>query len=105
MGSFDDENNGTFSHTWVSHEGLPDELVYFPSSTFGIDANRTFEYAGLVVFTDIVIPRRPSNCNATQGFGECLSGKCYRLDKRCDGFYDCPEDGTDELNCKTEKLL
>lgn len=43
MASFDEQTNGTFKHTWLSHEGDPDELVYYPSSTFGIDANRTFE--------------------------------------------------------------
>lgn len=43
MATFDEQTNGTFKHTWVSHQGNPDELVYFPSSTFAIDANRTFE--------------------------------------------------------------
>lgn len=98
MASFDEQTNGTHKHTWHSHEGDPDELVYFPSSTYGIDANRTFEYSGLVVFTDIIIPRRLDQCNATLGFGECLNGRCYRLDKKCDYFNDC-EDGTDEANC------
>lgn len=99
MASFDEHTNGTLTHTWTSHEGNPDELVYFPSSTFGVDANRTFEYVGLVVFSDIEIPRRFSFCNLSQGFGECLSGRCYRIEKKCDGFYDC-EDRTDEAGCK-----
>ena len=43
MAIFDEDTNSTNSHIWHSHEGNPDELVYFPSSTFGIDANRTFE--------------------------------------------------------------
>lgn len=98
MSTFDEETNGTLSHRWYSHEGNADELVYYPSSTFGIDANRTFEYAGLVVFTDGYIPRRPDNCNVTAGYGECLSGVCYRIDKKCDGYFDC-EDGADEQGC------
>ncbi|GLH02408.1 CD109 antigen [Gryllus bimaculatus] len=107
MSKFDEQTNGTFVHVWSSHEGDPDELVYFPSSTYGIDANRTFEYVGLVVFSDAVVPKRPSFCNATQGFMECLNGRrCYSIKKKCDGQLDC-EDGTDEANCdlgKAEEL-
>lgn len=98
MANFDEQTNGTFKQTWISHEGDPDELVYYPSSTFGIDANRTFEYVGLVVFTDGVIPRRPLSCDPAMNYSECLSGRCYRSDKRCDGYFDC-EDGTDEAGC------
>lgn len=98
MASFDEDSNGTFSYTWLSHEGNPDELLHFPSSTFGIDANRTFEYAGLVVFSDIMLPRKLSYCNISQGYGECLNGRCFRIEKKCDGINDC-EDGTDEISC------
>ncbi|XP_037927862.1 CD109 antigen [Teleopsis dalmanni] len=99
MSSFDEQTNGTYKHIWHSHAGIPDELVYFPASSFGIDANRTFEYSGLIVFTDGYVPRRYDSCNRTLGYGECLSGRCYRLDKKCDGFFDC-DDGTDEIGCQ-----
>ncbi|EGI57831.1 PREDICTED: CD109 antigen [Acromyrmex echinatior] len=98
MAHFDEQTNGTYTHTWQYHDGDPDEMIYFPSSTFGIDVNRTFDYIGLVVFTDAVLYRRPDLCNRTQGFGECLTGRCYRLEKKCDGVFDC-EDGTDEARC------
>ena len=54
---------------------------------------------GIVVFSDVLLPRRPGYCNMSQGFGECLSGRCYRLDLKCNGRFDC-EDGTDESGCK-----
>ncbi|XP_002027253.2 CD109 antigen [Drosophila persimilis] len=98
MSNFDEQTNGTYKHIWYSHEGNPDELVYFPASSFGIDANRTFEYSGLIVFTDGYVPRRQDTCNRTLGYGECLSGRCYRLEKQCDGLFDC-DDGTDEIGC------
>ncbi|XP_073953212.1 macroglobulin complement-related isoform X2 [Choristoneura fumiferana] len=99
MAHFDESTNGTFAYTWRSHLGVADELVYFPSSTFGIDANTTFEYAGLVVFSDVPVTQRPNPCNASLGLGTCLEGGCYSLAKRCDGQPDCP-DHTDESNCE-----
>lgn len=53
MATFDEQTNGTYSQVWQSHEGDPDELVYFPSSTYGIDANRTFEYVSLKMFSPL----------------------------------------------------
>ncbi|XP_011495673.1 PREDICTED: CD109 antigen [Ceratosolen solmsi marchali] len=98
MSHFGEETNGTHSHTWLFHAGDPDAVVYFPASTYGIDVNRTFEYVGLVVFTDAIIHRRPEHCNYTQGYLECLSGRCYKADQHCDGILQC-EDGTDEAHC------
>ncbi|XP_069361628.1 CD109 antigen [Maniola hyperantus] len=99
MSHFDEATNGTFAYTWRSHFGDADELVYFPSPSFGIDANRTFEYAGLIVLSDVAVYRRYSMCNESLGLAECLDGTCYLADKRCDGAPDC-SDRTDESNCK-----
>ncbi|KPJ10420.1 CD109 antigen [Papilio machaon] len=99
MSHFDESSNGTFAYTFRSHFGDPDHLVYFPSSSFGIDANRTFEYAGLVVFSDVPVTRRHSVCNASLGLAECLDGGCYPRDKHCDGMPDCA-DRTDEASCE-----
>lgn len=38
-------------------------------------------------------------CNATLGYAECLSGRCYLANRKCDGHFDC-DDGTDEALCK-----
>ena len=99
MSYFDEQTNGTLRFSWLSHEGNPDQLVYYPASTFGIDANRTFEFVGLVVFSDVEVSHRPNYCNASEGYSECLNGRCYRSDKKCDGYFDC-EDRTDEAGCK-----
>ena len=98
MTSFDESLNGTLRHYWTSREGDAETVVNYPASTFGIDANRTFEYASLVVFTDAYVVRRPDACNITLGFLACMSGSCYRSDRRCDGQYDC-EDRSDESGC------
>ena len=42
-------------------EGLqPDEVSYFPAPNYGVDANRTFAFSQLVVFTDAAVPLLPS---------------------------------------------
>lgn len=99
MSFFGEATNGTHSHSWLYHSGDPDFIVNYPSSTFGIDVNRTFEYVGLVIFTDAHVYRRPEYCNRTLGFMECLSGRCYRLEQHCDGTPHC-DDGTDETHCE-----
>lgn len=85
MSTFDENTNGTYTHSWLSHEGLPDDTVYFPSSTFGIDANRTFEYVillcnvvhhfdsmvSLYVFSSLVIIIKVIFVFLFQVFGAC----------------------------------
>lgn len=58
-----------------------------------------FRFAGVVVFTDVILPLRKTSCNSTLGYAECLSGRCYLADRKCDGHFDC-DDGTDEALCK-----
>lgn len=103
MAHFDEDTNGTYSKTWYSHEGDPEDFVYFPSSTYGIDANRTFEFSGLIVFTDVEVPRKSEFCNRSMGLTDCLNGQCYRIEDRCNGVREC-EDGSDETNCHRQNL-
>lgn len=102
MTAFDESLNGTLRHLWTSREGDVDQVVHFPSSTFGVDANRTFEYASLVIFTDANVVRRPDNCNETLGYLACMTGVCYRAERRCDGQFDC-DDRSDESGCPSDQ--
>lgn len=45
MALFDSEVEGSspLTHAWLSHEGDPDDLLFFPAASKGIDANTTFE--------------------------------------------------------------
>lgn len=104
MNSFDIGTNSTHSFTWYSQEGKPIETISFPSSSYGIDTNRTFEYAELLVFTDAKVIKKSDYCNLTLGFAACLDGSCYKLEQRCDGRKDC-KDGLDETSCTSENDL
>ncbi|XP_065221551.1 CD109 antigen-like [Planococcus citri] len=68
MNLYDHEGNSSFLHTWLSHSGDPDDIVHLPSSSHGIDANQTFTFAGLIVFTDVVVPRKTQYRNYTMGY-------------------------------------
>ena len=46
MNTFDNSvsaRNGTLTHLWYSREGKVDRFFHFPSPTYGIDANKTFD--------------------------------------------------------------
>ncbi|KAH7984189.1 hypothetical protein HPB52_017848 [Rhipicephalus sanguineus] len=43
MNSFDNVINGTLTQEWFSRDGNSYSYVCFPSSTYGLDSNRTFE--------------------------------------------------------------
>lgn len=104
MNVFDETMNGTLTFVWQSRKGNPSKFVHFPSTSYGIDARKIFEYTGLVVFTDANIPELHDDCGRTPGYISCLDGSCYRKEKRCDGYIDCV-DGSDESGCPSSEDL
>ncbi len=54
MTTFDDvlmQHNSSLSHVWYSRNGRLDKFLFFPTSSMGIDANRTFMVCLLLCFT------------------------------------------------------
>ncbi|KAK7085756.1 hypothetical protein SK128_008452, partial [Halocaridina rubra] len=89
--------------SWRFREGfLPEQSEYYPAGNYGPDANRTFDFNGLIIFTDAQVGVLPGyadhRCNKTEGLYPCMTGGCYLARKRCDGIKDCT-DGFDEIDC------
>ncbi|KAI0237381.1 hypothetical protein LSAT2_012128 [Lamellibrachia satsuma] len=103
LSSYDDHTNNSFSHTWLYDEARK-ETVHYPASSYAVDANTTFTFAGLIVFTDAELKRMPAalECNITRGSLPCFDGTCYQVEQRCDGERQC-EDGADELGCTDDR--
>lgn len=43
MNTFDSNPNVSLTHLWISRENGLEKFLHFPSPTFGVDSNRTFE--------------------------------------------------------------
>ncbi|CAH1784973.1 unnamed protein product [Owenia fusiformis] len=97
--TYDSHTNVSASVTWRA-ENWETDRIYFKTQTYGIDANTTFVYAGLHVFTDANMTTIPNQCNGTLGWLRCYDSTCYRKEKLCDNYYDCL-DGADEMGCNT----
>ncbi|KAJ4443778.1 hypothetical protein ANN_05556 [Periplaneta americana] len=89
---------------WRSRQGLyPDEVAYVRSMSHGKNSNETFINAGVIVFTDAILPvKEISNlCDGKPGFKPCFVDGCYPENKKCDGYNDCG-DWSDENGCPKE---
>ncbi|CAD5111927.1 DgyrCDS1188 [Dimorphilus gyrociliatus] len=95
--TYDSHANLSDSHTWYYGEAIYKKM-YFPAATYGVDANTTFEYAGIIIFTDAKVSRIQNNCNRTQGFLPCNDGSCFKISERCDNTSQCIDE-VDELGC------
>lgn len=90
---------------WRHREGLqPDESLYFVAHNYGPDANRTFDFSGLVIFTDGHVGTLPGyrdhRCDEQEGFRPCLTAGCFPVYELCNGISYCA-DGYDESDCQT----
>ena len=54
--TFDAHVNHSFAWKWVLPEE-EDQYIHYTAPTYGVDANQTFDYAGLLVFTDANVTR------------------------------------------------
>lgn len=90
----------TVTHHWLTPDGRIKEIINFPSPSQGIDSHGILDKAGLVIFTDAMIPRR-SFANCAPGLTKCLViDKCYNETLfRCNGRDDCG-DTSDESGCQ-----
>ena len=62
--TYDSRFNLSFKHKFYTHQH-EQQNVFFNAPSFAVDANLTFQYAGLVVFTDADLYRLPGQSSAT----------------------------------------
>ncbi|XP_064641488.1 CD109 antigen-like isoform X2 [Lineus longissimus] len=98
LSTFDGHANSSYQWTWTFSDDF-EQTVYYPASSYAMDTNLTFKYAGLIAFTDANVTRLPHQCNETAGELPCQTDRrCFNIEKRCDQVRDC-QDGSDELGC------
>ncbi|XP_060595854.1 CD109 antigen-like [Ruditapes philippinarum] len=95
--SYDEPAKGSYKQLWRLSD-TEYEYKFYASTGYGIDANSTFRHAGLLVLSDANIHDIPDMCN-WEYERPCFDGTCYHVNKTCDGFMDCLNDGADEQGC------
>ena len=104
LATYDEHANSSFRHTWIYANRLR-KTFYFSSPTYAHDANSTFLYAGLLVFSDANVTSVEHNCNVSLGQYPCYDGSpstCYPASARCNGHKDC-QNWRDEMGCESQQ--
>lgn len=97
--SYDSPANTSINFRFYRN-GQIDRTYYASTPSYGYDANTTFYFAGLYVFTDANVSTVYTLCNRSQGFYPCMDGRsCYSFKGMCNGFFDCSTDEMDEMGC------
>ncbi|KAL8603129.1 hypothetical protein ACOMHN_059301 [Nucella lapillus] len=102
LATYDLPANGTYRHLWrISDTDY--EYKFFHGSDYGVDANTSFNTAGLLILTDAQLTRVRNGevCRPEDDQYPCFSGdgQCYSLAQRCNGQFDACTDGADEFGC------
>ncbi|XP_067941196.1 CD109 antigen-like [Watersipora subatra] len=99
LATFGNHTNKTITHYWKKN-GQVIDTFYAATPSFAHDANSTFYYSGLYIFTDANVSSVYTACNRTKGEYPCMDGKsCYKADHICDTSAVCARDQRDEMGC------
>ena len=87
MDQYDHGGNSSILHTWLSHSGDPDDIVHLPSSTYGIDANQTFEYVKefFSILEILYVVRASSDTSACKSTSH-TDVECFKLSRDANKF-------------------
>ncbi|XP_037085494.1 complement C3-like [Pollicipes pollicipes] len=99
--SFENTTRPIHSANWRWRDGSqPMRSEHYITQNYGIDANTTFDLAGLVVFTDAIVESVPGS-DCVEGELRCVTRGCFNATLLCNGIDDCP-DRSDEMGCHVE---
>ncbi|XP_005101040.1 CD109 antigen [Aplysia californica] len=105
--TYDEPANASYRQLWrVSDTEY--EYKFFHGYDYGIDGTTSFSSAGMLILTDADVTRLPNqdSCDPSAGLHPCFSGiesDCFTTDERCNGVFDCENDGADEAGCEFEE--
>ncbi|XP_067945401.1 CD109 antigen-like [Watersipora subatra] len=101
--TYDGHANSSVYYTWEKNGQYAGSISQSMRS-FGHDANSTFFYSGLYIFTDANVSAVYTHCNRTKGEFPCMDGMtCYNQQDICNGRAECAADHRDEMGCEFNK--